>query len=71
MTEKQKNILKYAFVGSVALNTFMCINLYRQIVEIEYKVYSIDSNVMSSIEYLSKDVWDIKKHYSKPTEEFE
>ena len=71
MTEKQKNILKYILLGSIPLNMVMCLNLYRQMLEIQYKVHAIDSNVMSSIEYISKDVWDIKKSYAKPAGEFE
>lgn len=61
MTEKQKKILKYTLVGSIVLNTFMCLNLYRQIIELEYKVSSLDSNVMTAIQSLSRDVWEIKE----------
>lgn len=60
MTEKQKNILKYTFIGSVGLNMVMCLNLYRQIIEIDYKVHSLDSNTISAIQSLSRDVWEIK-----------
>ena len=61
MTEKQKNILKYALGGSILLNMFMCLNLYRQMIELQYKVSSIDSNMMSAVQSLSKDVWDMKR----------
>lgn len=64
MTENQKNILKYTFVGSTVLNMFMCLNLYRQTIELEYKVNSLDSNVMTAIQSLSRDVWEIKENYS-------
>lgn len=60
MTEKQKNILKYTLGGSILLNMFMCLNLYRQMIELQYKVSSIDSNMMSAVQSLSKDVWDMK-----------
>jgi hypothetical protein len=60
MTEKQKNIIKYTLGGSILLNMFMCLNLYRQMIELQYKVSSIDSNVMSAVQSLSKDVWDMK-----------
>jgi tagatose-1,6-bisphosphate aldolase non-catalytic subunit AgaZ/GatZ len=42
----------------------MCLNLYKQIVEINYKVHSVDYNTMSAIQSLSKDVWDIKSSNS-------
>lgn len=64
MTEKQKTILKYAFGGSIVLNMLMCLNLYRQMVEIDYKVHSMDSNTMSAIQSLSRDVWEIKENSS-------
>lgn len=60
MTEKQKNILKYTLGGSILLNMFMCLNLYRQMIELQYKVSSIDSNMISAVQSLSKDVWDMK-----------
>lgn len=60
MTEKQKNILKYTLIGTTCLNLLMCLNLYRQIIEIDYTVHSMDSNAMSAIQSLSRDVWEIK-----------
>ena len=56
MTENQKNILKYTLGGSILLNMFMCLNLYRQTMELQYKVTSIDSNMMSAVQSLSRDV---------------
>lgn len=64
MTDKQKNILKYTLIGSVALNMIMCLNLYRQMIELDYKVHAVDSNLMSAIESLSRDLWEIKSSYS-------
>lgn len=60
MTEKQKNILKYTLIGTTGLNLIMCLNLYNQIISIDYKVHSIDSNTMSAIQSLSTDVWQMK-----------
>jgi hypothetical protein len=60
MTEKQKNILKYTLGGSIVLNMFMCLNLYRQMVEVQYKISSIDNNMMSAVQSLSRTVWEIK-----------
>ena len=74
MTDKQKNILKYSLAGSVVLNLIMCLNLYRQMGEIEYKVHSMDSNAMSAIQSLSTDVWGIKDYLTKtsgPASQFE
>ena len=60
MTEKQKNILKYTLIGTTGLNLFMCLNLYRQSIELEYKVSSIDSSMMSAVQSLSREVWEMK-----------
>ena len=60
MTEKQKNILKYTLIGTTGLNLLMCLNLYRQIIELEYKVSSIDSSMMSAVQSLSRQVWEMK-----------
>lgn len=60
MTENQKNIIKYTLGGSILLNMFMCLNLYRQTMELQYKVTSIDDNVMSAVQSLSRDVWEMK-----------
>jgi hypothetical protein len=65
MTDKQKNILKYSLAGIIGLNLLMCLNLYRQIGEIEYKLHSIDGNTMSAIQSLSHDVWGIKTHLTQ------
>lgn len=70
MTEKQKNILKYTLIGTTGLNLIMCLNLYRQIVEIDYTVHSMDSNTVSAIQSLSKDVWDIKSSLSNSSENY-
>jgi len=70
MTEKQKNILKYTLIGTTCLNLFMCLNLYRQIVELEYKVSSIDSNVMSAVQSLSRQVWEIKSSSTNSSENY-
>lgn len=70
MTDKQKNILKYTLVGTTGLNLIMCLNLYRQIVEIDYTVHSMDSNTMSAFQSLSKEVWDIKSSLANNSENY-
>ena len=60
MTEKQNKIIRWVLIGGVTLNTLMCINLYRQIGDLEYKVYSLDGNLNSAIQSLSRDVWEMK-----------
>ncbi len=70
MTEKQKNILKYTLGGSIVLNMFMCLNLYRQMVELEYKVSSIDGNVMTAVQSLSRDVWEMKSSSTNSSENY-
>lgn len=70
MTDKQKNILKYTLVGTTGLNLIMCLNLYRQIVEIDYTVHSMDSNIMSTFQSLSKDVGEIKNSMANDSENY-
>ena len=70
MTEKQKNILKYTLIGTTGLNLIMCLNLYNQIISIDYKVHSIDSNTMSAIQSLSRDVWEMKSSSTNSSENY-
>ena len=64
MTDKQKTIIKYTLVGSVSLNLLMCLNLYHQMGQLEYKTYQIDSNLNNAIGSLSRDVWEMKSSQS-------
>jgi len=60
MTDKQNEILKYLLIAGTFANTFMCLNLYNQLGSLEYSHSQLDSNVMSAIQTLSADVWQLK-----------
>ena len=60
MTEKQNKIIKYALVGGVVINTLMCLNLYRQMLSMQYQVTQLESDSMSAIQSLSRYIWEMK-----------
>lgn len=60
MTEKQNKIIKYVVVGGVAINMLMCLNLYRQMLSLQYQVTQLESDSMSAIQSLSRYVWEMK-----------
>ena len=71
MTEKQNKIIRWVLIGGVTLNTLMCINLYRQMVSLEYKTAQLESDTGSAIQALSRYVWEIKNVTPNRTGEFE
>jgi hypothetical protein len=55
-----EKVVGWSLIVGIAANTLMCLNLYRQIGDLEYKVYQLDSNLNSAIQSLSRDVWELK-----------
>ncbi len=55
-----EKVVGWSIIVGIAANTLMCLNLYRQLGELEYKVHSLDSNVNSAVQSLSRDVWEMK-----------
>jgi hypothetical protein len=53
-------MIGWAIIVGIAGNLLMCLNLYRQIGDLEYKVYQLDSNLNSAVQSLSRDVWEMK-----------
>ena len=63
MEQQNKNkIIKYVLIGSTVLNMGMCLNLYSRLGRLEYKVYQMESDVVSSIQSLSHYIWEIKNN---------
>ena len=58
--ETVDKIIGWAMILGIAGNLLLCLNLYRQIGNLEYKVYSLDGNLNSAIQSLSRDVWEMK-----------
>jgi len=60
MIEKKNKIVKYILIGGVFLNLAMCLNLYRQMLSIQYQVTQLETDTMSAIQSLSRYSWEIK-----------
>ena len=58
--ETVDKIIGWAMIVGIAGNLLLCLNLYRQMGNLEYKVYSLDGNLNSAIQSLSRDVWEMK-----------
>ena len=58
--ETLDKVIGWAMIVGIAGNLLLCLNLYRQIGNLEYKVYSLDGNLNSAIQSLSRDVWEMK-----------
>jgi hypothetical protein len=57
-------VIGWAIVVGIAGNLLLCLNLYRQMGNLEYKVNQLDSNLYSAIQSLSVEVYSLKN--SKP-----
>jgi len=55
-----EKVVGWSIIVGIAANTLMCLNLYRQLGELEYKVHSLDGSINSAIQSLSRDVWELK-----------
>ena len=55
-----EKVVGWSIIVGIAANTLMCLNLYRQLGDLEYKVHSLDGNVNSAVQSLSRDVWEMK-----------
>ena len=58
--DRLDQVIGWTIIVGIAGNLLMCLNLYRQIGDLEYKVYSLDGNLNSAIQSLSRDVWEMK-----------
>jgi hypothetical protein len=66
LSEKQLGqLVGWSFFIGVAGNLLLCLNLYRQIGNLEYKVNQVESNLYSAVQSLSTDLHSLK--YSKQT----
>ena len=70
--ERLEQIIGWSIVIGIAGNLLLCLNLYRQIGNLEYKVNQLDSNLNSAVQSLSTDVWNLKNHsHPNKTGQFE
>ena len=53
-------VIGWSIIVGLGVNLLLSLNLYRQIGNLEYKVHSLDGNLNSAIQSLSRDVWEMK-----------
>ena len=53
-------VIGWSIIVGLGVNLLLSLNLYRQMGNLEYKVYSLDGNLNSAIQSLSRDVWEMK-----------
>ena len=65
-------LVGWSFLIGVAGNLLLCLTLYRQMGNLEYKVNQLDSNLYSVIQSLSIEVYSLKNSkQTNRTGEFE
>ena len=58
--DKLDQVIGWAIIVGIAGNLLLCLNLYRQVGNLEYKVNQLDSNLYTALQSLSQDVWTFK-----------
>ena len=58
--ETLEKVIGWSIIIGIAGNLLLCLNLYRQIGNLEYKVNQLDSNLYTALQSLSQDVWTLK-----------
>jgi len=66
-------VIGWAIIVGLAGNLLLCLNLYRQVGNFEHKVNQLDSNLYTTMQSLSQDVWTLKNadKITNKTGEFE
>ncbi len=63
--ERLEQLIGWSIIIGIAGNLLLCLNLYRQVGNLEYKVNQLEADAYAAIESLSIDIHKLK--YSKPT----
>ena len=58
--DRLDQVIGWSIIIGLGVNLLLSLNLYRQMGNLEYKVYSLDGNMNSAIQSLSHDVWELK-----------
>ena len=58
--DRLDQVIGWSIIVGIAANIIMCLNLYRQMGNLEYKVNQLDSNLYTALQSLSQDVWTLK-----------
>ena len=70
--QKFEQVIGWSIIIGISSSLLMCLNLYRQVGNLEYKVTQLQTDVYAAIQTLSTDVYTLKN--SQPnnrTGEFE
>jgi hypothetical protein len=70
MNEQRNKVIQYAVVVSTILNLGMCLNLYLQLGRMQYQVAQMDSDISSTVEALSRYIWEIKNNEVSNSESY-
>ena len=70
--ERLEQIIGWSIIIGISSSLLMCLNLYRQVGNLEYKVNQTNENLYSAIESLSTELYSLKHSQStNRTGEFE
>lgn len=63
--ERFEQVIGWSIVIGISGSLLMCLNLYRQVGNLEYKVNQLEESVYAAMQSLSTDVYTLKN--SQPT----
>ena len=70
--ERLEQVIGWSIIVGISGSLLMCLNLYRQVGNLEYKVNQTNENLYSAIESLSTELYSLKHSQStNRTGEFE
>ena len=62
--ERLEQIIGWSIIIGISSSLLMCLNLYRQVGNLEYKVNQTNENLYSAIESLSTELYSLKHSQS-------
>ena len=62
--ERLEQVIGWSIIIGIAGNLALCLNLYRQVGNLEYKVNQVESNMYSAVQSLSTEVYSLKHSQS-------
>ena len=63
--ERLEQVIGWSIIVGISGSLLMCLNLYRQVGNLEYKVNQLETDVYAAIQTLSTEVYSLKQ--SQPT----
>ena len=62
--ERLEQVIGWSIIVGISGSLLMCLNLYRQVGDLEYKVNQLETDVYAAIQTLSTDVYSLKQSQS-------